>query len=388
MKKILIGVAIILALALFVGRPILVKKIDGSLNVVLEHEPYSISPEVTQLHASLIVGDWHADTTLWERSMKGGHGIGHVDLERMQKGNLGLQMFTTVTKSPSGLNYESNETEAGDDITTVALTQLWPIATWSSLTERALYQAKRVHRLAKDKPEDFKVILSKADLADWYLARQYNPDYVGGLIGTEGSHALDGELSNIDVLYQAGFRMMSLQHFFDNKLGGSLHGTSGAGLTDFGKEAVKIMQSKDIIVDVSHSSEAVVRDVLAFATKPLVVSHTGFKGHCDTPRNISDELMQSIAQAGGLIAVGFWDAAACGTSPQTIVESIQYGIDLGGVDHVALGSDYDGTVTTSFDASELAVLTHWMLAAGMPEDHIRKVMGDNMARFLRDHLPD
>ena len=388
MKKLVLGVVVFLAVVVFVVRPIGVRMLDDSMNVVHDHEPYVISPEAAELHASLIVGDWHADTTLWERSMEGRHDFGHVDLARMQEGNLGLQMFTSVTKSPSGQNYESNETSARDNITTVAIAQLWPIATWSSLKARALYQASRVHQLAKDKPDDFMVILNKADMATWREARLTNSDFVGGLIGTEGSHALDGELGSIDELYAAGFRMMSLQHFFDNKLGGSLHGTTGAGLTDFGKEAVTRMQAKDIIVDVSHSSEAVVRDVLAQSTKPLVVSHTGFKGHCDTPRNISDELMQAIADDGGLIAVGFWDAAVCGSSPASVVSAIEYGIGLVGVEHVALGSDYDGTVETDFDASELAVLTQTMLDRGLPEETIRKVMGENMAQFLADNLPN
>jgi membrane dipeptidase len=297
-------------------------------------------------------------------------------------------MFTSVTKSPSGQNYESNETSAGDNITKLAIAQLWPIASWSSLKERALFQAMRVHRLAKDRPEDFTVIVTKSDFHAWTLAREANSDFVGGLIGTEGSHALDGDLANIDVLFDAGFRMMSLQHFFDNKLGGSLHGISGKGLTQFGKQALEMMQAKDIIVDVSHSSEAVVSDVLAHSKKPLVVSHTVFKGHCDTSRNISDELMQRIAAGGGIIAVGFWDAAVCGTSPSAIVAAIEYGIKLVGEDHVSLGSDYDGTVETSFDASELAVLTQAMLDKGMPEEVIRKVMGENMVKFLEQNLPD
>src|SRR6056297_1492487 len=388
MKKSLLGLLILLAIALYVVRPIGVRMLDDSMNTVNEHEPYTVSPQAAAMHASLIVGDWHADTTLWERSMAGRHDIGHVDLKRLQAGNLGLQMFTSVTRSPSGQNYESNETSASDNITLLAMAQLWPIATWSSLKERALYQAERVHALAADHPDDFMVIANKSDLARWLAVRETNSDFVGGLIGTEGSHALDGELQSISTLFDAGFRMMSLQHFFDNKLGGSLHGTSGAGLTDFGKEAVRLMQAKDIIVDVSHSSEAVVRDVFAQSGKPLVVSHTGFKGHCDTPRNISDELMQAIAAEGGLIAVGFWDAAVCGTSPQAIVSAIEYGIGLVGVDHVSLGSDYDGTVETDFDASEMAVLTQAMLESGMPEESIRKVMGGNMVRFLEQNLPD
>ena len=137
-------------------------------------------------------------------------------------------------------------------------------------------------------------------------SREDDSKLIAGLLGTEGSHALDGDLDNIKRLYEAGFRMMSLQHFFDNKLGGSLHGESNTGLTDFGREAVRLMDSMGIMIDVSHSSPQVVDDVLNLIDSPLIVSHTGFKGHCDHKRNISYDLMMRIAERGGLIGVGFW----------------------------------------------------------------------------------
>ena len=125
---------------------------------------------------------------------------------------------------------------------------------------------------------------------------------VAALLGTEGSHALDGDLPNIQRLYDAGLRMMSLQHFFDNKLGGSLHGESNAGLTEFGRQAVLKMDALGIMIDVSHSSPQVVDDVLNLIDSPLIVSHTGFKGHCDRKRNISDALIARITERGDSLA--------------------------------------------------------------------------------------
>lgn len=235
MKKVWISLLVLIAVAVIVINTFVVKNVDQSKNRVLAHEPFSISTQAEKLHASLIVGDWHADTALWNRDMQGRHSFGHLDLARMQEGNIALQMFTTVTKSPSGQNYESNETSASDNITPLVMAQLWPISAWTSLTERALYQAKRVNDLAKRRPQDFMVVSSKSDLAKWQQERESNADFVAGLIGTEGSHALDGDLENIEVLYNAGFRMMSLQHFFDNALGGSLHGTTQTGLTNIYK---------------------------------------------------------------------------------------------------------------------------------------------------------
>jgi len=387
MKKSYLALTIIgLVLVLFfvVAPPML----DDDQNPVDAHQPYTISPEAAELHSSLIVGDWHADSLLWMRDLTQQYDYGHLDFPRMQQGNMALQMFTTVTKSPSGQNYDTNETDARDNITSLALMQRWPIATWTSLAERALFQADKLHQLAARSPDDLMLITSTTELETFLQRRESNPKLIGGLLGTEGSHALDGDLANIQRLFDRGFRMMSLQHFFDNKLGGSLHGTSGAGLTEFGREAVARMRELEIMIDVSHSSEAVVADTLMISDRPLLVSHTGFQGHCQSPRNISDELMLQIAEAGGLIAVGYWDGAICGNSPAIVAEAIAYGIDLVGEDHVALGSDFDGTVTTSFDGSEMAVVTQHLLNIGLSEEQIRKVMGGNMLRFLQANLPD
>ena len=131
-----------------------------------------------------------------------------------------------------------------------------------------------------------------------------------------------------------------------------------------------------------------VRDVLAMSQSPAILSHGGLKGQCDTARNLDDALMQEFAAKGGLIGIGFWDAAVCDPSPAGIAAAIRYGIDLLGAEHVALGSDYDGTVTVSFDVSDLAVLTQAMLDADFSEQEIRLVMGENVKRFLLQNLPD
>ena len=359
---------------------------DKLINKVHEHAPFPVSEEATALHQSLIVGDWHADSTLWNRDLEQYNTRGHVDIPRLQEGNVAFQMFTIVTKSPSGLNYDKNDAESSDDITRLAYVQRWPSSTWNNLTERALYQADKLHQLATDS-DQFSLVTSQATLQAFMAAKATRPQLVAGLIGIEGGHALEGKLDNIDALYNKGVRMVGLQHFFDNRLGGSLHGISQQGLTEFGAQAVIKMEQMNIIIDVSHSSEATVKDVLALANRPVVVSHTGFKGHCDTNRNIADELMVEIANRGGIIAIGYWDAAVCGSTPADVADAIIYGIQLVGEDHLSLGSDYDGAIATSFDTSELAALTHALLAKGVSETAIRKVMGENMLRFLQQNLP-
>lgn len=362
-------------------------RLEQSLNQVLDHAPYAISAEAKALHADLVVGDLHTDSTLWARDLTQRAERGHVDLPRLREANVALQAFTFVTRSPKGQNYESNDADALDNITLVALIQRWPMATWSSLTERALLQAQKLARIESDDPQSLRILRDRQDLDAVMQARAKGVPMIGALLGIEGSHALDDSLGNIDRLRAAGVRMFGLHHFFDNALGGSLHGTGGGGLSDFGRDVVKRLDERGAIIDVAHSSEQSVRDVLAMSDSPLVVSHTGFQGYCPTPRNISDELVQQIAVGGGLIGVGYWDAAVCKVSPAGIVGAIRYGIDLVGVDHVALGSDYDGSTTVPFDTSELAALTQEMLNQGFSEDEIRKVMGGNMLSFLQKALP-
>jgi membrane dipeptidase len=384
MKLITATTSLVFLLLVIFILPILV---DKNMNPVSDHSAFDVSEEALKLHETLFIGDWHADSHLWNRDLSKRYKRGHVDIPRLQEGNVALQMFTTVTKSPRGQNYEKNETSASDNITALAVVQRWPIKTWSSLAERAIFQANKVHKLAANDDDNFMLIKSQSDLNNFMQKRSINKSFVGGLIGTEGSHALDGDLENVKRLYDKGFRMMSLHHFFDNRLGGSLHGISGQGLTNFGEQVVLEIQNLDIILDVSHSSENVVKDVLKISNRPMVVSHTGFYGHCPSPRNINDNLMEDIARKGGLIAIGYWDAAVCDNTPKSVAEAIHYGIKLVGAEHVALGSDFDGTINPGFDTAELVAITHELIELGIDDNSIRLVMGENMLNFLQKNLP-
>lgn len=339
------------------------------------------------LHRSLFVADLHADTLMWSRDFLQRGDRGHVDLPRLVEGNVALQVLTTVTRSPHGLNYESNAADARDDITLLALVQRWPPRTWNSLAERALYQAERLDGFVARSQGRLLLIRNRGDLDMLIARRGAGEQAVGVVLGTEGSHALDGRLENIGRLHDAGFRIMGLQHFFDNELGGSLHGTSRAGLSEFGRAALAEMLRRRIIIDVAHSSPAVVEDVLAATDAPLLVSHTGTYGHCPGPRNIPDALMQRIAARGGLVGIGFWAEAICDASPAGIAAALDAAVDLLGEEAVALGSDFDGAVTTTIDAAGLSAITAALRARGMDESRIARVMGGNAREFLRRQLP-
>ncbi len=384
MKSLLKWVGIPLVVLLIIGLIVLSKvvwpRVDSNMNPVLPHAPYSVSDAAKALHDELWIADLHADNLLWRRNPRKRNAHGHVDLPRLREGGVEFQIFSTVTKSPKGLNFDGNDADAPDDITRLAQAQLWPLRTWDSIYERAAYQAQRLQKL--EKKGEVHIVRTRADME--------KTDRLLGLLLTEGSHPLQGDLEKIHRLYNEGYRAMGLQHFFDNELGGSLHGRSQAGLTGFGRAAVKEMREKGIIIDVAHSSAQVVRDVLALTPDPIFISHGGTIAHCPRTknRNLPDDILKQIAARKGIIGIGYFSGVICDISPDGIAAAIVDAVKLLGPDAVALGSDYDGTVTVSLDTSELAAITDALLRKGMNEATIRKVMGENARRFFKENLPE
>ncbi len=385
MKRILAVLGLVVLLALAYVHWILPGRVEASMNIVMPHEPYAISEKAQRLHESLFVADLHSDSLLWKRDLREESEIGQMDLPRLRQGNVAAQVFSATTKSPDGQNYDRN-TGDSDRITRLAVASFWPPRTWFSLYERAAYQLEKLHDLAGR--SELTILTSKQDLRELIARRQKGEHAIGGIYLIEGAHPLEGEIENLDRLFDQGLRIVGLTHFFDNELGGSLHGISGEGLSEFGRAVVLRANELGMIIDIAHASPAMVADVLDLSTSPVILSHGGVEGACDTPRNLSDDLMRDIAADGGLVGIGYWDGAVCDPSPQGVVRSIRYAVDLLGEDNVALGSDYDGTITVAFDTGELAVLTQTMLDSGFSETEIRKVMGGNARRFFLDNLPD
>ena len=365
--------------------------VEAERNAINWQGPYPVSDEAAALHESLLVGDWHADSLLWNRDLLDRGTRGHVDVPRLLEGNVTLQVFTAVTKSPAGQNYHENTGDGTDNITLLAIGQLWPPRTWNSLVERALYQAERLHGFAEASEGRLRVITDAAGLEAVVAERAEGGRVVGGLLGIEGGHALEGDMANLDRLEAAGYRLVGLHHFFDNELGTSLHGVGDGGLTDFGREVVAEVVERNMVLDLAHSSEAVAREVVELTDIPLIVSHTGLRSACDAHRNFPDALMRQIVQngadqGGGVIGIGYWADVTCDDSPDGVARVIMAAMDALGAEHVSLGSDYDGSVMVGFDASELAALTDALLRAGASEGEIRGVMGENMLRVLRARL--
>ncbi len=359
-----------------------------------------VTAEAAALHRASVVVDLHADSLLWGRDLAERSRFGHVDLPRLRAGGVALQVFGIVTRFPIVASIDRTDPRWPDAITLLGAVDLWPFRALGSLRERVLFQAAALHRLADRSDGRFVVVESRAGLVRLLARHAEDPNVVGGLLAIEGAHALEDDvvrrggpdavaatIASLDPVVAAGVRMIGLAHFFDNAFAGSAHGTTKHGLTDLGRTLVAEMERRGIVVDLAHASEATIRDVLAVATRAPIVSHTGVRATCDNARNLSDDELRGIAAAGGIVGIGYFANAVCGLAPSDVVRAIRHTIDVIGDDHVALGSDFDGAVTTGFDASALPALTQTMLDAGIPSASVAKVLGGNATRVLRTLLP-
>jgi membrane dipeptidase len=380
-RLLLLSILLLVLAATWLALPGIVER---RFNHTLHAPPYQPSDQAQTLHRRLIVADLHGDSLFWGRNLLKRSTRGHVDLPRLIEGNVAIQAFTVVTTSPRNLNIYHNS-DSSDLVRYVAMLEGWPPRTWSSPKQRALYQAERLQKFAAQSGGALVIIRSRSDLTRFLTSRNSGHS-VAGFLGTEGAQPLEGRLENLDELYAAGFRMMAPTHFTDTAIAGAAAGMNKGGLTDLGRQWVRAMESHRMIIDLAHASPATLREVTAMVTRPLLVSHTGVKGTCDNPRNLSDDELRAVARTGGVIGIGLWDTATCGSDARATARAIRYAMNAVGPDHVALGSDFDGAVTTPFDSSGWALLTDALLEQGLSEQDIHKIMGENVVRVLLETL--
>lgn len=385
MRKFLKWLAVLVmiaAAAFFIFAPGLT---ESAINKIT---PFTSKPSAraVALTKTLTIADLHSDTLMWKRDLLDRADRGHVDLPRLQQGNVALQVFSSVTKAPKNQNNDANGSDT-DNITMLTVAQLQPPRTWNSLLQRSLWHAEKADRAILRSKGQLIPITTASRLSGLEIMRAGGRNVTGALLSIEGLHDLEGKRANLDVLFKAGFRMAGLTHFFDNELAGSMHGLKKGGLTPFGRQIVQDMEAKGMVVDIAHCSHACVAEVLAMATKPVVSSHGGVQATCKVNRNLTDEEIRGVARTGGVIGIGYWDAAVCGTEPVKIAAAIKHVRDLVGIDYVGLGSDFDGATTTGFDTSQLALVTQALIDAGFTDQEIAKVMGGNAIRVLMQTLP-
>lgn len=385
MKKVIYSLLAVLIIGVLYFFGFVAKGVDKRMNSVSKAHPLKdlkFSPEPVPF-----IADLHCDALLWDRDILVEADHGHVDLPRMQKANMALQVFSIVSKTPRGINIERNSGNS-DMNGILSFGQLLPLKTWFSVKERAVYQCNMMHQYVKKSKGQLVFIDTKTKLARFVKGREDGNKAVGCMLGLEGAHALEGDLNNVKMFAELGVRYIGLTHFFDNEWAGSAHGEKKEGLTEKGKKLIMEMEKYGITIDLAHASKKTIEEVFSLTHSPVIISHTGVQGVCDNNRNLSDKHLDEIGRRNGIVGIGLWETAVCGKDAKATARNIKYVADRIGVDKVALGSDFDGAIETHFDVTGLPLLMAELKELGFSQEEINKIMGGNVRDYFLKNLPE
>ncbi|HGJ65883.1 TPA: membrane dipeptidase [bacterium] len=322
---------------------------------------------IDSFHKSLIVCDTHCDTAM---RMVEGFDItnrsdsGHVDIPRLIEGGLDVQVFACWIGKPGE-----------------------PKGHYSTLAK------KMINAIYTQFGKNYNFIEPVLKFSD--IEKSNKNGKIAGIIAIEGGQAIEDDLYMLDVFYGLGVRLMTIVWGSTNWADASREPEKFNGLTDFGKSVIKEMNRLGMIVDVSHSSDKTTWDVLEISTEPIIASHSSAQAICGHPRNVNDDLIKAISQSGGAIFINFcpefldedfWK----GTKKEAplidkVIEHIDHIANVGGIESVGIGSDYDGMGPAPIgleDVSKFPNITKKLTEKGYKEDEITKVMGGNFLRVF------
>jgi membrane dipeptidase len=369
----------------------------------------TVSDRANNLHSSAIVVDTHDDTTQRLLDPKFDLAVrqsdGNIDIPRMRQGGLSAIFFSIWISSKI----------------------LGPDA-----VKQALDQIDAVRETVRRHPSDLLLATTAGDVR---AAKQQHK--IAALMGVEGGHMMGNDLSVLRTFAALGVRYMTLTHMDNNEWAdSSTDRPSHNGLTDFGKDVVREMNRLGIIVDISHVSDKTFYDALETSRAPVFASHSSCRAICQAPRNMTDDMIRDLAKHGGVIQINYHvgflsqefrdyekahpetekeineevkkrcgDNEACklttgdqvvrdfmeaGKLPKVdwtkIIEHIDHAAKVAGVDHVGLGSDFDGAVMPlgMQDVTHLPQITDALLKKGYSESDVRKILGENTLRVLSE----
>ena len=282
--------------------------------------------------------------------------------------------------------------------------QFWSVYSPGSLREEesvqfTLEQIDFVYRMIDRYPDTFELARTGDD-----VRRIWSNGRVASLIGAEGGHSIGSSLAVLRLMARLGLRYMTLTHTENNPWADSATDTTiHGGLSEFGHEVVREMNRLGVLVDLAHVSEATMRDAIEISSAPVIFSHSSCRTLCDVPRNVSDDVLRLLARKGGVIMIAFvpmflseefdaWDRSGrTGSRPPVTVENlishIEHARNVAGIDHIGLGSDYDGCddfPDDMRDVSGFATLIDRLAERGWSSNDLSKLMGNNLLRVLDD----
>lgn len=371
-----------------------------------------------EIQRKAIIVDGHNDIT--EIMVDTGYDLGtssvgkyHTDLARLKQSGMTGQFFSV---------YVDRKYAANDFIGKNYVTE-------GGSARRALDLIDVIYRMAEKYPADLTMAYSTAD-----IRRAKKQGKVGALLGIEGGHAIENSLSALRDFYRLGVRYMTLTHNNTNEWADACCDTARHnGLSEFGREVVAEMNRLGMFVDVSHVSDKTMSDVLDISKAPVIASHSSARALANHRRNVPDELLKRIAKNGGVVMINFYPAfidekvrvagldrdarlktqrdalnaqfkddptrladelrklneanPLPATPLSVLIDHIDHIAKVAGVDHVGLGSDFDGVPSLPTDMKDVAQLpniTYELLRRGYKEQDIRKILGENLMRAFAE----
>ncbi|WP_420454648.1 dipeptidase [Rubrivirga sp.] len=317
--------------------------------------------DALRIHYDAVAIDGHVDTPML--MLDQGYALGerhrrdHVDLPRMAEGGLDGAFFSIYVARSYG------EGQAA--------------------TDRALAMIEAVHRQVAGLDE-----ATLVRTADGVVAASRRGQRAI-LLGLEGGHALQGSPDVLRLLAANGIRYVTLTHSNTNSFAdAATDAARWGGLSDLGRELVTEMNRLGVLVDLSHVSDSTFEDALAVTRAPVILSHSSCRALHDHVRNASDDMLRALADNGGVVMINFFaDYLGPGATLATALDHVEHAVRVAGVDHVGLGSDFDGVPALPDglgDVTRLPWITHGLLERGVSEADVRKILGGNVLRVMRD----
>lgn len=338
-----------------------------------------MTPEETlTLHRDALVIDSHNDSIV-AHIRRGNLGLGgEQGAERA--GRAGVVAYLRQYLSPlgEGIQLDIPRMRAGGlDAAFFAVDTTRP---WGNHLLYAMDALGYLIREVEEHPADLRIARRAAD-----IARAKAEGKLAVLLAIENSNALEQSPHVLPLLYQLGVRTLTLTHSDRAWAGDGCEVENGGGLTRFGKMVVAQMNELGMLVDVSHLNERGFWDVVSCSEAPLIASHSCCRSLCDHPRNLSDEQLQALAEKGGVVGLTFVPSFVDAHTPslERFLDHLDHAVQVGGIDSVGLGSDFDGGGDLLPDATAYPEITLGLAERGYPAEAIRKVLGENHLRLLR-----